>query len=270
MGNFDRADLSQNFIRGQPKALWPTLLIVFWLLFVSACFAEELAQKHLPPTPPKLLCLNDGFYAGVSGGYSWNAIQRNEHASILGDPLFSEKSFVNPAGFTGTLFMGYGYYFKGLYYLGAEGFGNLTGASETINTDFFGTLGEYTYHTRTSTDYSYGASLLSGYKVSDLTLIYMRFGFVQERFKEEERESLLSAPNGKPFLESNTHYFANGFSYGFGFEQALYSRLSFRGEFTHTSFQSFTNTYTSFVSATTAKLQPSNNQILFGLIWHIW
>ena len=125
-------------------------------------------------------------------------------------------------------------------------------------------------HTKTSTDFSYGVSLLPGYKVNDRSLIYFRLGYVRARFKEKEKESLLNAPNGTPFLQLTFDRYANGFSYGFGFEEAVYRRLSLRAEFTHTSYQSFWNTYTSFVSSTTAKLQPSNNQFTLALIWHIW
>lgn len=240
------------------------------LFLSSACFADDLEKNDCSCSSKKTLSLSDGFYLGIGGGYSWYSIQRKVQATILDSPLFREKNFVNPEGVIGTLFVGYGHSIKERGYLGAEIFGNLTGADKKISTTIFQPLGEFKYNTKTSTDFSYGVSLLPGYKVNDRSLIYLRLGFVRARFKEKEKESLLDAPNGTPFLQSTFDHYANGFSYGFGFEEAVYWRLSLRAEFTHTIYQSFRNTYTSFVSSTTAKLQPSNNQFTLALIWHIW
>lgn len=253
------------------KKIMPRFSFITTVLFLSsACFADGLEKNDRPFSSKKTLSLSDGFYLGIGGGYSWVSVRRNIHATILGDPLFREKAFVNPDGFMGTLFVGYGRSIKERGYLGTELFCNLTGADEKISTAIFQPLGGFTYNTKTSTDFSYGVSLLPGYKVNDRSLIYFRLGYVRARFKEKEKESLLNAPNGTPFLQLTFDRYANGFSYGFGFEEAVYRRLSLRAEFTHTSYQSFWNTYTSFVSSTTAKLQPSNNQFTLALIWHIW
>jgi opacity protein-like surface antigen len=253
------------------KKIMPRFSFITALLFLSsACFADDPEKNDCSSGAKKTLSLNDGFYLGIGGGYSWCSVQRNVHATILGDSLFRETTFVNPDGFMGTLFVGYGHFIKERGYLGAELFSNLTGIDKKISTTIFQSLGEFTYKTKTSTNFSYGVSLLPGYKVNDCSLIYLRLGFVRARFKEKEKESLLNAPNGAPFLQTTLDRYTNGCSYGFGFEEAVYWRLSLRAEFSRTSYWSFGNTYTSFVSSTTAKLQPSTNQFTLSLIWKIW
>ena len=153
----------------------PRFSFITAVLFLSsACFADDLEKNAPSCSSKKTLSLSDGFYLGIGGGYSWYSVQRNVQATTLGDLLFREKAFVNPDGFLGTLFVGYGHSIKERGYLGVELFGNLTGADEKISTAIFQPLGEFTYHTKTSTDFSYGVSLLSGYKVNDRSLIYLR------------------------------------------------------------------------------------------------
>lgn len=257
--------------RESVKKILPRFSVITAGIFLStACFADNLEKNDRTFSSKKTLSLSEGFYLGIGGGYSWYSVQRNVRATILGGLLFREKIFVNPDGFLGSIFVGYGHSIKERGYLGAELFSHLTGANEKISTAIFHSLGEFTYHTKTSTDFNYGVSLLPGYKVNDRSLIYLRLGFVRARFKEKEKESLLDAPNGEPFLQSTFDHYANGFSYGFGFEEAVYWSLSLRAEVTHISYQSFWNTYSSFVSSTTAKLHPTNNQFTLALIWHIW
>jgi hypothetical protein len=223
-------------------------------------------------TPPDCcqteLCLDEGFYLGIGGGYDWYNIRRNVHSTILDDPLFNEKIFVCPNNFMGTLFLGYGRSLKSPFYVAVEGFFNLSNAHSNVTTTVFSTQGPFAYHTKTSAEFSYGCSLLPGYKWRDSSLAYFKLGYTQTRIKEEEKEFLLSAANGLPFLHSTVYHYANGFSFGLGFEEAVYRRLSLRGEITHTCYPSFMNTYTSVVSSTKVKLQPANTEFILSLIWH--
>jgi opacity protein-like surface antigen len=213
-------------------------------------------------------CLNNGFYLGIGVGYDWYSVQRKIHATILDDPLFNEKVHVNPNGVMGTLFLGYGRSLKSCCHLGVEGFIDLSNARSHVMTTVFSTQGPFLYTTKTTAELSYGVNLLPGYKWRDSSLVYLKFGYTQTRIKEEEREFLLSSANGRPFLKSNVHRYANGFTLGLGFEEAICWKLSLRGEFNHTFYPSFTNTYSSFVSSAKTKHRPSNTEFVLSLIWH--
>lgn len=252
------------------------------LLSTAVGFAQEentasVASTENPTSQPssqkkqkKKHRLDDGFYVGIGGGYNWYTIHRHVQATILDDPLFNETAYAYPTHMVGTLFLGYGHTLNCPAYLGVEGYIDLTNAHSHEYTTVFSDAGPYVYKTATTARFGYGCSLLPGYKWRDSSLVYLKFGFTQTRFKELEKEYLTTAANGQPFLKTTKYHSANGFSYGIGVEEALYWGLSLRGEFSHTTYQSFTNTYTSFVSSTKVSLQPSNTEFVLSLIWHFW
>jgi opacity protein-like surface antigen len=93
-------------------------------------------------------------------------------------------------------------------------------------------------------------------KVNDSTLLYARLGYEQAKLTGKSSISVLTT-----VATTSKSNWQGGFQYGLGLETAVYPNLSLRGEYNHTSFNSFTNgSGTSF--------NPSVNEYEMGLSYH--
>lgn len=209
-------------------------------------------------TCPPPCGLRDGFYAGIAGGYDSYKVRDSLTFTIPTVLTASTNPALNPTGFLGGLFLGYGHYFD-IFYLGAEIFGNYTSASASY-TDSFNALltgNAAALYNQVTFRGSYGAGLLPGLKVNDKTLFYLKAAYSRANVKVNENVSSSVASANLTTLK-----WINGFNYGLGLETLLCDRVSLRGEYTHTN-------YSSFYSKLNAKVSPADNQFMLGLIYHI-
>jgi opacity protein-like surface antigen len=198
------------------------------------------------------LTLKDGFYIGAQLGYDSFRFNSNNSAVLLGVPA-SVNITSNATGFVGGILGGYGMYFNNLYYLGAEMFFNNSGANQSSNAS----IGSLNYTEKTAAGFGYGISILPGLKVSNTALLYLRLGYNGAYLQANERASTSTAS----VYTGNNWNWQNGFNYGLGLEAAVYQNLSVRTELSHTDYNSINDSFnTSF--------NPSNNQLMFSIIYH--
>ncbi len=193
--------------------------------------------------------LHDGAYLGVSIGYDTYKARAN-----YANPALAENTVYTPSGFLGNLLLGYGHYFKNIIYLGIETFLNGTradsGHSASTNTPtstFYGTM---------NIKGSYGFAIMPGIKMGDASLFYLRFGYINSRFKTNESSNV-----GGVMTNNLTTNWLNGYTNGLGLETAVYGNVSMRAEYNHT-------TYNSFHTGAGTIYNPSDNQAMLSVLYH--
>lgn len=204
---------------------------------------------------PKVKVLDDGLYIGIALGYDSYRVRTNIGRTFNGDTVTSDPA-VASTGFAGGIFGGYGQYFKDLFYLGGEGFVNITGAS--THGSFSDSNGGSNYNDKVSAGTSFGAALLPGLKVNASSLFYLRLGYTCANLEGQENLTV-----GGSSSNTDSNHWQSGFAYGLGVETAIYQKFSLRGEYTHTY-------YNSFNSAFNTVYRPWNNQFMVGLIYHVY
>jgi opacity protein-like surface antigen len=198
------------------------------------------------------LSLKDGFYVGAQLGYDSYKFNSSNSTVLLGVPASVNLS-TNATGFVGGILGGYGMYFNSLYYLGGEIFFNNSGANESSSA----ALGNLNYTEKTAAGFGYGISLLPGLKVSNTALLYIRLGYNGAYLQANERASTSTAS----VYTGNNWTWQNGFNYGLGLEAAVYQNLSMRTELSHTDYSSINDSFG-------MSFNPSNNQLMFSIVYH--
>lgn len=211
---------------------------------------ENYKGEAEPPSCPEPATLRDGIYLGAQIGY--DAYRVRESVNISGASL---NPVINPVGVVGGLFFGYGKYIQDLYYVGAEIFGNYSGANTAYSLGLGGANGAY--YNKVNVRGSYGIALLPGIKINDTLLAYIRLGFNRANFKT--KESFNSPSTNAYAIRTTTR---NGFNFGLGLETLVYEDWSVRSEFTHTTYSSFSS------SGFSTSFNPSDNQFMLGLLYH--
>jgi outer membrane immunogenic protein len=156
------------------------------------------------------------------------------------------KTNLHSSGVTGGLFAGYGVTVNQNIYLGGEAFvntGSMSTSTKTTNTRTTDKL---------KTTYSYGLDFMPGYKFTESTMAYLKAGIVRTRFKLTQ-----NAPTSN--LSGSSENTVTGGQLGLGLQTDVSSNVAVRGEFLHTSYNSFT--------AFGSKVKPTNNQVNFGLVY---
>lgn len=205
--------------------------------------------------------LMGGWYVGGQATYdSYRVRQTN---SVL-DPDLSVT--LNPVfyavGVGGGLFAGYGMYFDGPWYLGAEIWANASNAgAETLNISGIDADGNlFNYNQDIKGNWSWGLSVLPGYKLNCSTLTYIRLGYARHRLKISE--SFISRPSDPDDFSTSSNNWFSGFQYGFGVENVIKGPWTLRTEFNHT----FLGSNSDNISRSTFSV--SDNQFSLGLIYH--
>ncbi len=157
----------------------------------------------------------------------------------LNDALSTNTNF-NSSGLNGGVYAGYGATLSNNFYLGGEAL--LKARSFSTSTKL---INGGTTNAKLTSSYSYGVSVLPGYKFTDTLLGYVRAGVVKTRFK-------LAQDN----LGSKTDSLTGG-QLGLGLQTELVKNVNLRGEFVHTRYSSF--------KAFGSSVKPRNNEIDFGL-----
>lgn len=224
-------------------------------------------------------CLNDGFYLGLGIGYDDYKTRQNLNASTtlagVTTGILRENPALNPRGFVGDLFVGFGKYVKDLYYFGLEIFGTASAADTSKSVAPFPTISVFTnpllFNTKIYIRDSYGVSFLPGVKLDDYTLIYARLGFIRTNFKDQETFTAL----GTTIISASATNWSSGEIFGVGLERSIYDNFSVRGEYSYSTYNSFTNTFRrtgtflSDVVTLRSNITPYNNQVMLSLIYHI-
>jgi len=213
---------------------------------------------------PQPLTLNGGFYIGADVGYDMYQAEHEFTATedpLVGDGLLvSDDPTLSASGWAGGLFAGYGMYFNDVWYLGAEVFGNWSGAETTHNLSAQTVSGSHnmTAQGEFSSDGNVGVDVIPGMKLNPATLAYVRLGYNWADLTAEDSNVVFDSvaqPN------SSDSDWEGGFHWGVGIESAFYENWSVRAEYTYTSFDNLTTTYSTYEN-------PSDNQFMVGLLYH--
>lgn len=190
------------------------------------------------------LAFADGVpYVGASLGYGKNSYSLKDPNSV--------KTNMNSNGVIGGLFAGYGVTLSNNIYLGGEGFVN-GGTQSTSNK----AIANLSTRTQLTSKYSYGLDFVPGYKVTPTTLVYGKVGVVRTQFKQAQ--SLVVGAPANAVAGSNTNTVTGG-RLGLGVQTEVATNVAVRGEFVHTSYNSF--------SSLGNRISPKNNQVNFGLVY---
>jgi opacity protein-like surface antigen len=229
-------------------------------------YKHEATEKAVKPS-----LLKDGFYVGAGIGIDLFRARQNFVSTATAGGVTAEIFRENPdlmvRGMKGDLLVGYDHYFMDKYYLGAEFFGNESGARTNRTMTVVTSL---TYNAKISVKESYGASLLGGYKTDPQTLMYARVGYTRTRLMDQEQFTLLNTP----LMNLSSSQWTNGVTVGLGIERAIYGNFSIRGEYDYSLFSNINNTFTVASSAigsvtTHTQIVPVDNHLMLDFIYHI-
>lgn len=219
--------------------------------------------KGEPPCPVEKGLLG-GFYLGVQGGYD---IYRTNvaTAATVSTSSFSDEYKLSSPGWVGGGMLGYGMYID-QWYLGAEIFGNGSGASGSHHLAAGTTRAEQEVEATAN----YGIDFLPGYKINNHTLVYGRLGYNWARIKAEGE---LTAPTSDvnatiiSYIDDEETKTVGGFHWGVGMESMVYENFSLRAEYTYTKFKHF-DIHAEAGRVGEVEVTPSDNQFMVGLLYH--
>jgi outer membrane immunogenic protein len=256
----------EMYMQHQPRlsSLYLGMVTASLLLASSVSFATNYKGENYKgeamPAPVVVPCdkgLRTGFYVGAQIGYDSYGSRATTAVAGGGASLAANPS-LNPTGAVGGLFGGYGQYLTDLFYLGGEVFVNTSGASSSYNiATGGGSLGAGSYNAQASVGTSWGLAVLPGVKINNSTLGYLRLGYNSANLKGQESFTL-----GGVTTSASKSGWRGAFAYGLGMETAIVDNWSVRTEYTHASYNSFTN------SNTGTKFSASDNQVMLGLSYH--
>lgn len=226
------------------------VILASTIFVTSATFAHRVDhlrnsfKDYCCPPPPTL---HDGFYVGLQGGYdSYRVRQKINLGAVNSNPV------LNASGVVGGILFGYGQpIINDKVYLGAELFANSSNASTTYTSTLGAPVGAYTG--KFVVNSNYGGAFLPGYYLTPATLTYIRFGYSYAKMKYTESFTGASAAKSKT---------SSGLNLGLGLETLLCDRFSGRLEYTHVF-------YNSFSTSNGTVTNPSNNQVMVALIYHL-
>lgn len=203
--------------------------------------------------------LNDKVYLALGIGYdSYRMLNKVTDSDQDINLFFSIDPRLNLPGMVGELILGYGKYFPKLHnvYLATEIFINGSAA----DTDYELNISDDTFILDTDivVNGGCGINLLSGIKINNISLLYVKLGYAwsMTRIEETIRDT------GWSSTEYDTSMTNDGWSYGIGLESAFNDHFSLRGELTHTK-------YASFYTKLGTEIFPSDTQYVLALVYHL-
>lgn len=218
--------------------------------------AAPCAPCAAPCAPSCCESLLTGWYVGGQAAYDSYRVRDTFNApAVIADEAFTTTNVRNAVGIAGGLFAGYGMQFDGPWYLGAELWANASNAGASTHSITFTDADSLSSDIQGN--WSWGVSVLPGYKVNCGTLLYSRLGYARHRLKTTA--SFTDADLGRTFSHNNSDWFS-GFEYGIGLETVVAGPWSVRGEFDHTFLGSNTHNFTTY--------SASDNQFSLGLVYH--
>lgn len=199
-----------------------------------------------------LLCSSSLAFTGTPYlGASFGAT----HQTFEDKTTYADGTF--DAADTGVLFntnLGYGGLLNSKLYLGGEILANVSSTNmegikidddiKSLSLDF-------------KTKYTYGLSVLPGYMLTDMTMAFVRLGYVRTRFDVKETYNI------KPIdllpSEDSEQNTVNGGQFGLGMQTKLTDNLDLRGEYNYSSYHTF--------HSLDNKIDPSSGQATVGLVY---
>ena len=161
------------------------------------------------------------------------------------------RTNANAKGAYGDLVAGFGWTGAERFYLGAEVFGAQSSTrtpTKVINTSG-GTTGAFA-----RMRWTYGASLLPGYRLTDTAITYLRFSVLKSRFQLYQG----SIPAGFSFHYEIAN--AKGVQVGIGLQNDFSRNWGIRGEYDYVTYRS--------ISLFNNKFRAYDNQIKVGLMYN--
>lgn len=174
----------------------------------------------------------------VSGFYVGADISRDRGHYELNT---TDKTDFSGEGINGGLFAGYGVTIMDHYYLGLEGFGDITSNKAHLS-DSAGLNFE--------NNWDAGIDFMPGVKVTDSTLLYGKIGYVNGEFKFTGID------------EANTSKHLSGLQAGLGMEAMVTQNVGVRGEWVWNYYQHYK------IDGVEVFNHPVVDQFKFGLDYH--
>jgi opacity protein-like surface antigen len=238
-----------HLIQGINMHLKARILLLFLATLTIPTFANTINDET--STPANCIVrreLSDGLYAGAQIGYDSYWMRQNFDikypTSMAGNPR------MNAPGWVGGLLSGYGKYLWHTWYLGGEIFGEYSQANEKYYLTNDAT--RVVYSTSFDARSNFGFSLITGCRLNEIVMAYIRYGSTWATFYAKEEAG--SVVDSKQNTVAGPHY-------GLGMEVLIDRGWSLRGEFTHTNNHSFT-------TAMGNNFDPSDNQVMVAGIYH--
>lgn len=253
------------------KVLVTTLLVASSsLAFAKMGYKGENFKGEAPCPPPVML--HDGFYVGAQVGYEAFRVRRNVFLNVRPRvTVFEADPALNASGWLGGLFVGYGRYLCDLYYLGAEVYGNWSGARAHWHAHVFNP--NLLFDTDFRVRGSWGINLVPGIRLNDTSLGYFKIGYNWARFDFDRDHNNFVFNNFNNFNNdddgSSGNRSRNGWSLGLGIETLLWENWSVRTEYDHIWFRNRNNNHDDDVFVNNGnRFNAQDNQFLVGLVYH--
>jgi len=198
-------------------------------------------------------CWSNNFYLGLGAGPDTGSF--DQKASIRGLSLnITDKQQNAARGTFISLFGGYAWYYKQAY-LAAEL--NLNGSSmafESYNNERFNRSFSKTIYKIPA---NFGISLLPGYQLTNIILLYGRAGFVKGHFIVDTSDTSLE----------NINSWLYGFRYGLGAQAIITAHWLARLEWNRINYQTQALHFADSSVTKNTRITPVTNQFEFGVVY---
>lgn len=245
------------------------LFFIGLVLFFSAivCAEEEHSDTDVKDVKneklilcPNPLSFKDGYYVAVAAGY--DVYKMVDHVTYHNtDVLYSADPPLSVNGMMGDFMLGYTKLFgkNSNFSIGVEFFANGSAADNgfEITLPAFPVI----IDSDITVNGSFGLGILPGFKINNASIIYLKMGYSWSTISMDQTVRAPDDEFGISSIEYNDNITTHGFLYGVGLEAAFNEQFNLRAEYTYTGYQSFN-------TGSAAKVDPSRNQYLFGLVYH--
>lgn len=195
------------------------------------------------------------FYVGLATGPEWADFKQKSITKSPGKFNAIDRTHLSGKGVLGSVFTGYGWNYNS-FYLAGQLDANVSSVSyDNSNTE---TLHGATQSSKYKVQYSFSASILPGWQITDATLLYLRCGYTNGNFKINTNDVSLQ----------NINKHLNGVNYGIGIKQAIFKRFSAILEYNRVTYQNTTLKAVDGLVSKSTRISPETNQFKIGLVYH--
>jgi opacity protein-like surface antigen len=242
------------------KNITALLVCLVWPMTTLAESTLSNNKNEIPVSCPTPITLKDRYYIGVAAGYDVYKMQDNiSYQNVDNFNVVNTNPELALNGMIGDVIFGYGKLIgrNSNLYMGAELFANGSAADSDFQTSIV--YMPVIIDTDMVVNGSYGLALLSGFRLNNASMIYLKLGYNWSTVSLDE--TIRSGTEFEPTsIEYHDEVTIKGLLYGIGIESAFNEQFSLRSEYTHA-------VYSSFTANSGVRIASSRNQILFGLIY---